>query len=79
MFNVKEPAAKCGEATYITSKGTTDQLPIKVKLHFTNQLPQFLDIAASFCNSRLDPICDRIWEKVHYRAYYQNQVIGTTG
>ena len=24
-------------------------------------------------------ICDRIWEKVHYRAYYQNRVIGTTG
>ena len=26
-----------------------------------------------------DIICDRIWEKVHYRAYYQNRVIGTTG
>ena len=24
-------------------------------------------------------ICDRIWEKVHYRAYYQNRVISTTG
>ena len=30
-------------------------------------------------NTCPDTICDRIWEKVHYRAYYQNRVIGTTG
>ena len=24
-------------------------------------------------------ICDRIWEKVHCRAYFQNRVIGTAG
>ena len=23
-------------------------------------------------------ICDRIWEKVHYGAYFQNRAIGTT-
>ena len=24
-------------------------------------------------------ICDRLWEKVRCRAYFQNRVIGTTG
>ena len=36
-------------------------------------------IAFSGASKDVIIICDRIWEKVHYRAYYQNRVIGTTG
>ena len=28
---------------------------------------------------KIHPMCDRIWEKVHCHAHFQNRVIGTLG
>ena len=38
---MREPAAKCVENLYYTSKGTT-------KLHFINQLPKFQEVGPVF-------------------------------
>ena len=37
---------------------------------FVNQMKQHL---------LFEVICDRLWEKGHIRAYFQNRVIGTAG
>ena len=42
----------------------------------SNQLKRVTGYARSLTRNN---VCDRIWEKVHYGAYFQNQVIGITG
>ena len=43
----------------------------------TVQVFLFVTLTGIHFNDNIN--CDRLWEKVHCRAYFQNRVIGTTG